>query len=164
MAIEIERKFLLGGDGWRAQVTRSLAMRQGYLSREAGKASVRVRLEGATANINIKAAVVGSARAEFEYAIDAGEAAEILATLCVGCVEKVRHYVETGGCVWEIDEFGGDNAGLVVAELELASVDQAFVRPDWLGAEVTDAQRYYNHALSQRPYSQWSTAERDHAN
>ncbi|MDP9141475.1 MAG: CYTH domain-containing protein [Pseudomonadota bacterium] len=164
MAIEIERKFLVMGDGWRARVTRSVAMRQGYLSREAGKASVRVRLEDGVANLNIKAAVVGSARAEFEYAIDPAEAAEILGSLCVGRVEKTRHYVEVDGLVWEIDEFTGDNAGLIVAELELASVDQAFGRPDWLGHEVTEERRYYNHALSQRPFAQWSDAERDHAN
>ncbi|HEY1078226.1 MAG TPA: CYTH domain-containing protein [Fontimonas sp.] len=164
MGLEIERKFLLSGDGWRREVSRSVGMRQGYLSREAGKASVRVRLEGDRANLNIKAAVVGSARAEFEYAIDAAEAAEMLATLCVGRVEKTRHYVERDGCVWEIDEFSGDNAGLIVAELELASADQPFARPDWLGREVTDDRRYYNHSLSQHPYGQWTDAERHRAN
>ncbi len=164
MGLEIERKFLLRSDAWRGDVSRSVEMRQGYLSREAGKASVRVRLEGASANLNIKAAVVGNARAEYEYAIDAGEAAEILGTLCVGRVEKTRHYVEQGDLVWEIDEFGGDNAGLIVAELELKSADQDFERPDWLGQEVTDERRYYNHSLSQHPYRQWSEAERHHAN
>ncbi len=164
MAIEIERKFLVMGDGWRALVTRSVAMRQGYLSREAGKASVRVRLEDGAANLNIKAAVVGSARAEFEYAIDPAEAAEILGSLCVGRVEKTRHYVEIDGLVWEIDEFIGDNAGLVVAELELKSTDQVFERPDWLGREVTDERRYYNHSLSQHPYGQWPETERGRAN
>ena len=112
----------------------------------------------------VDCAVGGSARAEFEYAIDAAEAAEILATLCVGRVEKTRHYVEQGELVWEIDEFSGDNAGLTVAELELESVDQTFDRPDWLGQEVTDQRRYYNHSLSQHPYRQWSDAEHDHAN
>jgi adenylate cyclase len=163
MPIEIERKFLIDGDGWRALATRSVAMRQGYLSREAGKASVRVRLEGAVANINIKAAVVGSARAEYEYAIDAVEAAEMLNGLCVGRVEKTRHYVTVGSHTWEIDEFSGENAGLIVAELELDAADQIFERPAWLGREVTEERRYYNHSLSQHPYGQWTAAERHRA-
>lgn len=164
MGIEIERKFLVSGDGWRRQVSRSVAMRQGYLSREAGKASVRVRIEGEAANLNIKAAVVGNTRAEYEYAIDPAEAAEMLGALCVGRVEKTRHYVTIGAHTWEIDEFSGDNQGLVVAELELGAADEAYERPAWLGAEVTEERRYYNHALSQRPFSQWSAAERQHEN
>jgi len=155
MGLEIERKFLLRSDAWRRQVTRSLPMRQGYLAGEGGKASVRVRLEGKEARMNIKAAVVGSARAEYDWPVPAEDAREILDTLCVGRVEKVRHYVEHGGLTWEIDEFGGANAGLIVAEVELRAVDQAFERPDWLGAEVTDDRRYYNHHLALHPYSTW---------
>src|SRR5690606_3960393 len=113
MAIEIERKFLVVGDAWRAGVSRAVEMRQGYLTQEAGRASVRVRIEGDRATLNIKAAVVGSARAEYEYAIPVAECRELLETLCVGRLEKVRHYVvrpgEGGAVTWEIDEFLGDN-------------------------------------------------------
>ncbi|WP_028006828.1 CYTH domain-containing protein [Solimonas flava] len=163
MPLEIERKFLVVGDAWRAAVTRSLDMRQGYLTRE-GQASVRVRLEGDDAKLNIKAAVVGSARAEYEYDIPPDECREILATLCVGRVEKTRHYVPASGApagtVWEIDEFVGDNAGLVVAEIELPAVDAPFARPAWLGRELTDDRRYYNHYLALHPYASWPAAER----
>ncbi|HUP92713.1 MAG TPA: CYTH domain-containing protein [Solimonas sp.] len=156
MPVEIERKFLVSGDAWRAQASRSVEMRQGYLSREAGKASVRVRLEGNQANLNIKAAVVGSQRAEFDYAVPLADGREILENLCVGRVEKVRHYIEQGGLTWEVDEFLGDNAGLVVAEIELGRVDQEFERPGWLGREVTQEQRYYNQALALKPYRTWN--------
>lgn len=156
MPLEIERKFLLAHDGWKQDVTRQLVMRQGYLGTPGGRASVRVRIEGDTATLNIKASVVGSARAEYEYTIPVGEAEQMLATLCVGRVEKTRHYVEREGLTWEIDAFEGDNAGLVVAEIELDAVDQAFSRPDWLGPEVTDDSRYYNHALAMKPFSAWS--------
>jgi adenylate cyclase len=163
MPLEIERKFLVVNDAWRADVTHSVDMRQGYLAR-GGKASVRVRLEGPAAKLNIKAAVLGSARAEYEYDMPADECREILETLCVGRVEKTRHYVPArgaqAGAVWEIDEFVGDNAGLVIAEIELESADAAFERPDWLGRELTDEHRYYNHALALHPYGQWSAAER----
>ncbi|HUR40184.1 MAG TPA: CYTH domain-containing protein [Verrucomicrobiae bacterium] len=155
MGLEIERKFLLKDDGWRKDVGRSVNMDQGYLSREDGKASVRVRTEGATARLNIKAAVVGAARAEFDYEVPLADAREILAKLCVGRLEKVRHFVEHHGHTWEIDEFSGANAGLVVAELELSREDEVFQRPHWLGEEVTHDRRYYNHALALHPYSNW---------
>lgn len=164
MALEIERKFLVVDDAWRSEVVRSLEMRQGYLTREAGRASVRVRMEGEEARLNIKAAVVGSARAEYDYAIPPADGREILDTLCVGRLEKLRHYVERDGVTWEIDEFLGDNAGLIVAEVELESTDQVFVRPPWLGRELTDDRRYYNHHLALHPYRTWSDAQRNHEN
>lgn len=156
MGIEIERKFLLADDRWRALVGRSQSMQQGYLAAEGGRASTRVRIEGDHATLNIKAAVVGSARAEYEYEIPLAEGREILATLCVGVLEKTRHYVERDGLTWEIDEFSGANTGLIVAEIELERVDQAFDRPAWLGAEVTGERRYYNHHLALHPYSTWA--------
>ncbi|MGH8443652.1 MAG: CYTH domain-containing protein [Solimonas sp.] len=159
MGLEIERKFLVVGDAWRDEVSRSLEMRQGYLTRE-GQASVRVRLEGEAAKLNIKAAVVGSARAEYEYDIPPADCRQLLETLCVGRVEKVRHYIERDGLTWEVDEFSGDNAGLVVAEVELDRVDQAIVRPAWLGRELTDDRRYYNHYLALHPYAGWPEGER----
>lgn len=155
MPLEIERKFLLAGEGWRALAARRCEMRQGYLSPLGSNASVRVRLEGERARLNIKAAVTGSARAEYEYEIPHAQAREMLDTLCVGRVEKTRHYVEEADLTWEIDEFHGDNAGLVVAEVELQSVDQAVALPPWIGDEVTDDARYYNHALAHHPYKDW---------
>lgn len=154
MAIEIERKFLLANDSWRTQVSHSVAMHQGYLMGEGGRTSVRVRLEGDAARLNIKAAVIGAARAEYEYEIPVTDARELL-QLCVGRLEKTRHYVEFANITWEIDEFIGDNAPLVVAEVELKAVDQAFVQPEWLGKEVTDDRRYYNHHLALHPYRHW---------
>lgn len=155
MSLEIERKFLVASDGWRAQARRATAMKQGYLSGEGGRASTRVRIEGERANLNIKAAVVGRARAEYQYDIPLREAEELLATLCVGVLEKTRHYVEQGELTWEIDVFEGANAGLVVAEIELPAVDHGFERPAWLGREVTDDRRYYNQHLALHPYSTW---------
>jgi adenylate cyclase len=160
MPLEIERKFLLLNDGWRTEAARSVAMRHGYLSELGGRASVRVRVEGTQGKLNIKAAVVGAARAEFEYDIAAAEAEEILGTLCGGLILKTRHYVERDGFTWEIDVFEGANTGLIVAEVELDAVDQEFPRPAWLGREVTAEHRYYNHALAKRPYAEWSPAER----
>jgi adenylate cyclase len=160
MGIEIERKFLVGSDAWRRRARRRVAMRQGYLCDTGGKASVRVRIEGRVAHLNIKGAVVGRRRAEYDYRIPIAEARELLDTLCVGRVEKLRHYVTSGPHTWEIDEFGGDNAGLVVAEIELRRVDESFVTPAWLGREVTDERRYYNHSLALHPYSRWPASER----
>lgn len=161
MGIEIERKFLVVGDDWRAQATRRLPMRQGYLSGEGGPSSIRVRLQGVEARLNIKAAVVGSRRAEFDYEIPLKDGHEILDTLCVGLIDKTRHYIDTAeGLTWEIDEFSGANAGLIVAELELGHVDQAFSRPSWLGREVTADRRYYNHALALHPFREWPESDR----
>ena len=155
MPVEIERKFLVRHDGWRATASRSLPMRQGYLGAEGGKASVRVRLEGEAGKLNIKAAVVGTTRAEYEYDIPAADARALLDGLCVGVLDKVRHFVTHGAHTWEVDEFGGANAGLVTAEVELGHDGEAFEAPDWLGAEVTHDRRYYNHALALHPYTTW---------
>jgi adenylate cyclase len=168
MAIEIERKFLVIGNAWRAAVTQSKTMRQGYLVGEGGRSSIRVRVAGEDARLNIKAAVVGAARAEYDYPVPLADAQEILDTLCVGRVDKTRHYApacSSSGAVltWEIDEFAGANAGLIVAELELSSVDQGFDRPAWLGAEVTEYARYYNHALALHPYRDWTDDDRNAA-
>lgn len=158
MPLEIERKFLLADDRWRHEVQRSRVMRQGYLGGTEGRASIRVRVQADVAHLNIKAAVIGAARAEYEYAIPMVEAQEMLDRLCIGCIDKTRHYVQRDGLTWEIDEFYGDNAGLVVAEVELEDTDQVFERPAWLGREVTDEQRYYNHSLSLKPFRAWGEA------
>lgn len=155
MAIEIERKFLVTDGAWRGRAHARRQFEQGYLCDE-GPASVRVRIEDSRANMNVKAAVVGRARAEYEYPVPLEDAREMLAHLCVAPpVVKTRHWVTYGGHTWEIDEFAGQNAPLVVAEIELDSADEDFERPDWLGAEVTQDRRYYNHALAFTPYAQW---------
>ena len=166
MGIEIERKFLLVDEAWRAAAHKVLSMAQGYLNdlamvdSGAMQTSVRVRIEGDVAFLNIKSREAGPSRQEFEYEIPLADARALLALCVGGKIDKHRHYVQNAGHVWEIDEFHGDNAGLVVAEIELASVDEDFTKPDWLGAEATHAQRYYNLALASRPYSQWREDER----
>jgi adenylate cyclase len=155
LAIEIERKFLVRSDAWRSAITRSVPMRHGYLAASGGKASVRVRVEGSVGKLNIKQAVVGMSRAEYEYTIPADEATQMIATLCEGLILKTRHYLPMGAHVWEIDEFEGDNAGLIVAEIELGSETESFERPAWLGEEVTSDIRYYNQKLAENPYRRW---------
>lgn len=155
MATEIERKFLVTGEGWRVAAHEAIKMRHGYLAPLGGAASVRVRVEGTQGKLNVKAAKVGMSRAEYEYDIPAAEAEEMLATLCSGLILKTRHYVTVGAHLWEVDVFEGDNAPLIVAEIELGAEDESFVRPDWIGAEVTEDRRYYNHTLSVTPYTQW---------
>lgn len=166
MGVEIERKFLVTGDGWRAQAHAVVPMAQGYINDQAAmasgaqRASVRVRMAGSDASLNLKSNVLGHTRQEFDYPIPAADAADLLALCVGGLVEKRRHYVRHGTHLWEVDEFEGANAGLVVAEIELGHADEAFERPAWLGREVTEAPRYYNLALASRPYSRWSEAER----
>jgi adenylate cyclase len=155
MATEIERKFLLRDDSWRAAVERSVTMTQGYLA-NTERGSVRVRIAGDRATLNLKSMTLGVTRSEFDYAIPTADARTILDTLCMRpLVEKTRHHVRWGGHLWEIDEFHGENAGLVVAELELSDAQQDFTRPPWLGAEVSDDPRYYNVCLIEHPYRTW---------
>ena len=166
MGIEIERKFLLRDDSWRETVEHSEQIAQGYLvgaqalSDGAARASVRARVAGEQAWLNIKSATPGIERAEFEYAIPLSDARTLLATLCDGVMEKVRHHVRVDGVLFEIDEFLGDNQGLIVAEVELPAVDAPFPRPSWLGREMSALVRYYNVQLIAHPYQQWSLAER----
>jgi adenylate cyclase len=157
---EIERKFLLAGDGWRDVVRRRERMRQGYLASN-DRVSIRVRIAGERASLNVKSGGLVAVRDEFEYPLPITDAEELLDRLAAApLVEKTRHWVTFGGLDWEIDEFHGANAGLVVAELELESPDQSFERPPWLGAEVTHLARYYNVNLVEAPYGLWSEAER----
>lgn len=155
MALEIERKFLLGSDAWRSQVQSRELLRQGYLS-SGSRCSIRVRIAGEEAWLNLKAKRSGMTRLEYEYPIPLSDAAEILRELCNGpLLEKYRYRIPSGDHVWEIDEFLGDNAGLVVAEIELPDEAAEFSRPDWLGREVTQDERYYNFNLATHPYTQW---------
>ena len=175
MAVEIERKFLVVGEDWREQAQRSQRLVQGYLTTagggrgrsekpqpdgEAAACSVRVRIGGERAWLNIKSAIAGIERREYEYAIPLLDAECMLDEFCPARVEKIRHYVPCADAMFEVDEFLGDNTGLVVAELELQSQADEFPRPSWLGLEVSDRPRYYNVNLLQHPYSSWNARER----
>ena len=157
MGVEIERKFLLAGDEWRA-LGEPLLLRQGYLSSDAARV-VRVRIEGDQAYLTIKGKSVGATRGEWEYPIPLPDAGELLALCEQPLVEKFRRKIEFAGNVWEVDEFLGANLGLVVAEIELYSEDQAFERPDWIGLEVTHDPRYFNSALARHPFSAWPPSQ-----
>jgi adenylate cyclase len=158
MGVEIERKFLVQGDGWKT--SSGVLYRQGYLNRNKNR-TVRVRIAGDAAFLTVKGVSVGAMRAEFEYAIPLADA-EGLLTLCDGpLVEKSRHLVRVEGTLWEVDEFAGANTGLVVAEVELAAEDQPFARPEWLGQEVTHDVRYFNSNLATTPYAMWGAVAAD---
>ena len=155
MATEIERKFLVRNDRWRDDVHQSMEVRQGYLGSDE-RSSVRVRITDVGANINVKSATMGVSRSEYEYSIPVEDAREILRDLCrKPLLEKTRHLLRYAGHVWEIDVFSGDNSGLVVAEIELASADEPFERPPWVGDEVSGDRRYYNACLIEHPYKDW---------
>ena len=160
MPIEIERKFLLCDENWCLEADAGIRMCQGYLSNNS-KSSIRVRISGEQANLNIKSSTPGTVRREYEYPIPLVEAEELLADLCHELlIDKIRYHVEFSGFTWEIDVFSGVNQGLVVAEIELSKIDQDFPRPPWLGREVSDEIRYYNSHLAGYPYSQWPKAEK----
>lgn len=156
MAQEIEKKYLVTSDDWRANVIKSIDYRQGYLCGNA-QASVRVRVSADEAHLNIKSATLGIQRQEFEYAIPLDQAHAMLDTLCIKpLIEKTRHYVPHAGHMWEVDVFRGDNEGLVVAEVELSHPEEQPELPGWAGEEVSHDPRYYNTCLVQNPYKNWS--------
>ena len=154
MGQEIERKYLLKDDSWRLGAE-GVLYRQGYLSTEVER-NVRVRTIGERAFLTIKGKGEGITRLEFEYQIPIADGEAILDRLCDRpLIEKLRYKIEHRGLVWEVDEFRGENAGLVVAEVELESEDQAFAVPAWVGEEVTADPRYLNANLVRRPYTTW---------
>jgi len=154
MGVEIERKFLVQGDAWKT-LGEPVFFRQGYLSSQKER-TVRVRIEGDRAVITIKGKSVGATRGEWEYPIPVQDAAELLDGLCEQpLIEKYRRKITNGAHVWEVDEFLGANAGLVVAEIELGAEDEAFDQPEWVADEVTDDARYYNSNLIRHPFSNW---------
>ncbi|MEB3886676.1 CYTH domain-containing protein [Lyngbya sp. CCY1209] len=158
MAIEIERKFLVRGDGWRSLSVGSI-YRQGYITSTPGK-TVRVRVVGDRGYLTIKGTTVGYRRSEFEYPIPVEDAEEMLATLCDRpLIEKKRYKISLGDLIWEIDEFFGDNEGLILAEVELLDEGQIFDLPEWIGEEVSHDSRYYNVNLIRNPYRNWSLRE-----
>jgi CYTH domain-containing protein len=156
MGIEIERKFLVQGEAWRRPAPERLT--QGYLNRDPAR-TVRVRVAGVAGAeqgfLTIKGRNSGATRAEFEYPVPLADAQALLALCEAPLIDKWRHRVKVGGLLWEVDEFLGDNAGLVVAEVELQHEAQVFERPAWLGPEVTEDPRYFNSALSRQPFSRW---------
>jgi adenylate cyclase len=163
--IERERKFLVRDDGWRS-VERGVELRQAYLSTDPER-TVRVRVGADRAWLTIKGRSRGAARAELEYEVPLDDAAQLFSLATGSVVEKRRHEVEHQGAVWVVDEFSGANAGLVLAEIEIADerrLERAVrARPDWVGREVTDDHRFSNSALAERPWSEWSAAERGEA-
>jgi adenylate cyclase len=152
VSTEIERKFLVRGTDWRQGAP--VRLRQGYLNRDKER-TVRVRIAGSRAYLTIKGLTRGVSRPEFEYEIPLQDG-EALLTLCDGLpLEKDRYTLQHAGATWEIDEFHGANAGLVIAEIELKDERQEFERPGWLSTEVTDDPRYFNSSLIAAPYGTW---------
>lgn len=155
MATEIERKFLLLNEDWRDIVKSDTQIVQAYLANNEFS-STRIRIQDDKANINIKSATLGISRTEFEYAIPVVDAQLMIDNLCVKpVIEKTRYIVKHIQHIWEIDVFSGDNEGLIVAEIELSSPDEAFEKPSWLGKEVSNDARYYNVCLVDNPYKTW---------
>ncbi|MDB6171578.1 MAG: adenylate cyclase [Chthoniobacteraceae bacterium] len=154
MPLEIERKFLVKGEAWRAQAEPT-DIRQGYLAREE-RCVVRVRVAGGCAWLTVKSRVVGITRSEYEYEIPYAQGEEMLGLCAKPIMEKRRHRVAFCGMTWEVDEFLGENSGLIVAEVELTSADQNVTLPEWVGEEVTGDPRYYNSNLLIHPFQQWT--------
>jgi len=152
MAKEIERKFLVKADTWRD--AKGIMYRQGYLS-SVKERTVRVRTTEDKGYLTVKGVAVGATRLEFEYEIPRQDADTLLDICEQPLIEKNRYKVAHDGFVWEVDEFFGDNQGLIIAELELESEDQEFPRPDWVGEEVTGDSRYFNSNLIKNPYTHW---------
>lgn len=156
MTFEIERKFLVRGNGWQPLVTKRISIRQAYLNSN-GKASIRVRInDDSTATLSIKSKPTELRRLELEYPIPVLEAEALIALRHGSAIEKIRHEVPWDGLKWEIDVFSGENAGLTIAEIELHDEKQHFELPDWIGPEVTGQRRYYNSYLMQAPFNTWT--------
>lgn len=156
MPFEIEHKFLVKSDAWRSGSDRGTLIRQGYLSHDPDR-TVRVRVAGSEAFLTIKGRAAGTRRLEFEYPIPVADATELLA-LCRGSlIEKTRFVVAHAGHTWEIDVFEGDNAGLLVAEIELENEGETFELPAWAGEEVSHDRRYSNASLAEQPFCTWKT-------
>ncbi|MBW2443650.1 MAG: CYTH domain-containing protein [Deltaproteobacteria bacterium] len=154
MGTEIERKFLVTENSWRS-LAAGVKYRQGYLN-SAKERTVRVRTIDDKGFLTIKGITTGASRAEYEYEIPVGDADALLDNLCEKpLIEKNRYKIDFEGFVWEVDEFFGENQGLIVAEVELESEDQAFEKPGWIGEEVTGDPKYFNSNLINNPYLKW---------
>ena len=154
MSLEIERKFLVRGQEWK-NLASGVLLKQGYLSSHPDR-TVRVRIEGDSAMLTVKGRTTGATRHEWEYPIPLQDAMAMLDSLCEKpIIEKYRFRIPIGGLIWEVDEFLGENCGLVVAEVELHSEQQEFIKPDWIAEEVTHDSRYFNANLLRNPYGKW---------
>jgi len=154
MAREIERKFLVKGNSWRTGIE-GKTLKQGYLSTNTERV-VRIRVIGNQGYLTIKGINVGVTRAEYEYKIPIEDANAMLNTLCEQpIIEKLRYTIGYHGFVWEVDEFKGENQGLIIAEIELSDEGESFVKPDWIGEEVSEDPRYFNSNLIKHPYKSW---------
>jgi CYTH domain-containing protein len=154
MPREIERKFLVTSNQYR-HLSKGIYYQQGYLS-TAKERSVRIRIANGKGFLTIKGISKGATRKEYEYEIPVADAQEILNDLCVKpMIEKYRYTVDHKGFTWEVDEFIGDNEGLVIAEIELNTEDQIFIKPEWIGEEITHDPRFYNINLIANPFSRW---------
>jgi adenylate cyclase len=155
MAIEIERKFLLRSNAWRPLVNGRVRLRQAYLAQDGGF-STRIRIvDTSSATLTIKSRKAGLRRLEYEFPIPLADAEALLSLRQGARIEKVRHHVPWHGLTWEIDVFEGENAGLVIAEIELGHEQQQFEMPAWIGAEITGEERYYNSRLARQPFRAW---------
>lgn len=155
MGIEIEKKFLLKNDDWKKEADEGELFRQGYMS-GSNRSSIRIRVAGNKANINIKSATLGVTRKEYEYEIPVEDANEMLDSMCERpFIEKRRHFIQRGSHTWEIDVFEGDNEGLIVAEIELSDPEEPFDIPCWIGDDVSEDPKYYNVCLVNHPYKDW---------
>ncbi len=156
MGQEIEKKFLVNGDGYKAEATKAVRITQGYLC-SVPERTVRVRIKGDKGYITIKGigSQSGASRFEWEKEIPVEDVRELLKLCEPGIIDKTRYIIPKGNHNFEVDEFYGDNDGLVVAEVELGAEDESFERPSWLSAEVTGDKRYYNSMLMKNPYKNW---------
>jgi adenylate cyclase len=155
MGVEIERKYLVDKEKWQQSARGNRRFyQQGYLLTDPAK-TIRVRLSDKDAFITIKGSTVGASRLEYEYAIPRQDAKELLDGFCVSVITKYRYEVQFGDKLWEVDEFVGDNEGLIIAEIELSSEEETFDLPEWVDKEVTGDKRYYNSYLSMHPYKNW---------
>ena len=158
MGMEIERKFLLKDDSWRAKAM-GTKYRQGYLN-STRERTVRVRTIDDKGFLTIKGVNRGATRMEYEYEIPVAEAEAMLSELCEKpLIEKYRYKIEYRGLIWEVDEFFGENQGLIMAEVELESEDQRYEKPQWIGEEVTGDPKYFNSNLINNPYRKWQDAK-----
>jgi adenylate cyclase len=156
MPLEIERKFLVRGDDWRTIATKKIHIRQAYLAAD-GKASIRIRVKNdREATLTVKSRMAERRRLELEYPVPVLEAEALIALRQGSIVEKHRYLIPFAGDTWEIDVFDGENAGLVIAELELHDENQRINLPPWAGPEVTGQTTYYNSSLALHPFTSWS--------
>jgi adenylate cyclase len=159
MAYEIERKFLVRGDGWRRSVATKVSIRQAYLA-SGDRSSTRVRIKNGTdATVTIKSKKAQLRRLEIEYPVSVMDAEALMSLRQSAVIEKVRHVIACGHHRWEVDVFSGDNQGLVIAEIELRDELEHFEQPTWLGAEVTGQSQYYNGSLAQQPFRNWGPSD-----